>query len=85
MITSCRNELEKANQVNENVSSNVEVDPNTVSNNQPIEVSVCLNLNAYWFFVCFIVGNWTISTGLRTITKNCNIYFSSILGRPVWK
>lgn len=47
MITSCRNELEKANQVNENVSSNVEVDPNTVSNNQPIEVSVCLNLNAY--------------------------------------
>ncbi|XP_022175551.1 lymphocyte-specific helicase-like [Myzus persicae] len=32
-----KNELEKANQVHENVPSNVEVDPSTVSNNKPIE------------------------------------------------
>lgn len=45
MIKSCRNELEKANKVDENVSTNVEVDPNTVSNNQGIAVSVFLNMN----------------------------------------
>jgi len=44
MLKSCRNELEKANKVDENVASNVEVDPNTVSNNQRIAVSVFLNL-----------------------------------------
>jgi len=43
-MKSCRNELEKANKVDENVPSSVEVDTNTVSENRPIEVSVCLNL-----------------------------------------
>lgn len=53
MFTSCRKELEKSNKVDENVPIKVEVDPNTVSNNQPIEVSSMVKYECILIYYMF--------------------------------